>query len=57
VTIVLFEEGFPDQHSTRIDTFMVNVTTNEIQVYTAASVPNKNISLEEWKKTVKERFQ
>lgn len=57
VTVLLFEEGFPDQHTTRIDTFMVNVKTNEVQVYTAASVPNKNLSLEDWKKTVKERFE
>ncbi len=57
VTVLLFEGGFPDQHTTRIDTFMVNVKTNEIQVYDATSVPNKNLSLEEWKKTVKDRFQ
>lgn len=57
VTVLLFEEGFPDLHTSRIDTFMVNIKTNDIQVYSASTIPNKNISLEEWKKTVKERFQ
>lgn len=56
VTVLLFEGGFPDKHTTRIDTFMVNIKTNEIQIYDATSVPNKNLSLDEWKKTVKERF-
>lgn len=56
VTVLLFEEGFSDQISRWRDSFMVNIKTNEIKVYTDASVPNKNISLDEWKRTVKTRF-
>lgn len=57
VTVLLFEGGFPDKISRRIDTFMVDIKTNEIQVYTGAPVSNKNLSLDEWKKTVRTRFQ
>ena len=54
VTISL-RESFPeDAHTSRVDTFNVNIKTNEITV--ADVVNNSTISLEEWKKTVKDRF-
>lgn len=54
VEISLIEDGFPDKHTTRIDTFQVNVETGEIQVVNM--VNNKNISLDEWAAEVTQRF-
>lgn len=55
ITISL-RESFPDDpHTTRIDTFNVNVMSKVITVEDV--VAGGNITLEEWKKTIKERFQ
>lgn len=50
----LIEGNFPDNHTTRIDTFMVNVKTGEILVYDVAN--NKNISLKNWGTNIIQRF-
>lgn len=55
VITVSLRESFPDLHSTRIETFNVNIKTEEITVSDYAT--DNNITLEEWKKTVKERFE
>lgn len=58
VKIWLYEDGIPDGHITRIDTFNVNIKTKVITVDDVAMISGKQfISLEEWKKTVKGRFQ
>lgn len=58
IKIWLYEGGFPDGHTTRIDTFNVNVKTKVITVDDVAMISGKeSITLEEWKKTVKGRFQ
>lgn len=58
VKIWLYEDGFPDNHTTRIDTFNVNVKTKVITVDDVAMISGKEtITLDEWKKTVKGRFQ
>lgn len=54
VTVFLIEGGFPDNHTTRIDTFLMNVKTGEILVSDMTS--NKNVSLKEWGKDVTKRF-
>lgn len=56
IITVSLRESFPDDpHTTRIDTFNVNINTKEIIV--SDYVTNNDIPLDEWKKTVKERFQ
>lgn len=58
VTVWLYEEGFPDQHTTKIDTFNVNVKSGVITVDDVAMKSGQEtITLDEWKKTIKERFQ
>lgn len=58
VKIWLYEDGFPDNHITRIDTFNVNIKTSVITVDDVAMMSGKEfITLEEWKKDVKGRFQ
>ena len=53
---VSLRESFPDDpHTSRIDTFNINIQSKIITVYDVAT--DKDISLDEWKKTVKERFQ
>ena len=54
VTIWFYEGGFPDQHTTRIDTFMVNTKTGEILVDDV--VNNKIISLKDWGMNIIQRF-
>lgn len=54
ITISL-RESFPDDpHTSRIDTFKIDVLLKVITVEDV--VNNKDITLEEWKKTIKERF-
>ena len=54
VTISL-KESFPqDQHTNRIDTFKIDLTTKTIMVYDITT--DSYVPLEEWKKSVKERF-
>ena len=54
VTISL-RESFPDDpHTSRIDTFNVDLHSGKITV--SDNVTNIDISLEEWKKTLSERF-
>ncbi|PJA87208.1 MAG: hypothetical protein CO141_00610 [Candidatus Moranbacteria bacterium CG_4_9_14_3_um_filter_42_9] len=54
VTISL-RESFPgDPRTSRIDTFNINIVSKTITVEDIVS--NKTNSLEEWKKTVNERF-
>lgn len=56
IVTVSLRESFPDDpHTSRIDTFNVNVKSKVITV--EDFVTNKQLSLDEWKKTVKERFQ
>lgn len=56
IITVSLRESFPDDpHTTRIDTFNLNINTKVITVSDYAT--DKDISLEEWKKTVKERFE
>lgn len=55
VYIDLIETGFPDEHRTRIDTFIVTPATGEIQVEDL--VTNAATSFDKWKSTVKERFE
>lgn len=58
VKISLMEGGFPDQHTTRIDTFNVNVKSNVITVDDVAMISGQEfITLDAWKKTVNERFK
>lgn len=58
VKVWLYEGGFPDQHTTRIDTFNVNIMSQVITIDDVAMTSGReSITLEEWKKTVKERFQ
>ena len=58
VKVWLYEEGFPDQHTTRIDTFNVNIKTKVITVDDVAMISGREfITLDAWKKTVKERFE
>ncbi len=58
VKIWLYEDGNPDKHITRIDTFNVNIKTKVITVDDVAMMSGKEfITLEEWKKTIKGRFQ
>lgn len=58
VKIWLYEDGNPDKHITRIDTFNVNVKTKVVTVDDVAMMSGKEfITLEEWKKTVTGRFQ
>ncbi len=58
VTVWLYEGGFPDQHTTRIDTFNVNIKSKVITVDDVAMKSGQEtITLDEWKKTVKTRFQ
>jgi len=53
---ISLRESFPDDpHTSRIDTFNINIKSKVITVEDVVS--GKDISLEEWKKTVKERFQ
>ena len=54
VTVSLRESFSDDPHTSRIDTFNVNIISKEITV--SDVVTSKDMSLEEWKKTVKERF-
>lgn len=55
VVKISLRESFPDDpHITRIDTFNVNIKTNKITVEDVVS--GQDISLEQWKKTVNERF-
>lgn len=54
VEISLIEGGFPDKHTTRIDTFQVNVETGEIKV--VDMVNNKNISPDAWGAGIAQRF-
>lgn len=58
VKIWFYEDGFPDNHTTRIDTFNVNIKTKVITVDDVAMMSGKEfITLDDWKKTVKGRFQ
>lgn len=53
---ISLRESFPDDpHTSRIDTFSVNIKSKIITVEDVVS--GRDVSLEEWKKTVKERFQ
>jgi hypothetical protein len=48
-------ESFPDDpHTSRIDTFDIDIKTKIITVEDVAT--GENISLEEWKRSIKERF-
>lgn len=56
IITVSLRESFPDDpHTTRIDTFNVNITTKEITISDYAT--DNDILFEEWQKTVKERFE
>lgn len=58
VKIWLYEGGFPDQHTTKIDIFNVNVKSGVITVDDVAMKSGQEtITLDEWKKTIKIRFQ
>lgn len=59
IVTVSLRESFPeDAHTSRIDTFNVNIKSGVITVDDVAMVSGSEmITLEEWKKTVKERFQ
>ena len=54
VEVYFIEGGFPDQHTTLIDVFMVNVKTDEILV--ADITNNKTISLNDWGMNIIYRF-
>lgn len=55
VVTISLRESFPDdQHTSRIDTFNINILSKIITI--SDVVTNKDISLDEWKKTVNERF-
>lgn len=56
IVTVSLRESFPDDpHTSRIDTFNVNIKSKVITVEDV--VTGKTIPLEEWKETVKERFE
>lgn len=56
IVTVSLRESFPDDpHTSRIDTFHININSKEITV--SDVVTNRDISLEDWKKSVRERFQ
>lgn len=55
VVTISLRESFPDDpHTSRIDTFNINIQSKIITI--SDVVTNKDISLDEWKKTVNERF-
>ena len=56
VVVISLRESFTeDLHTSRIDTFNVNLKSKEVTVEDVAA--NKEITLDEWKKTVKPRFE
>jgi hypothetical protein len=55
VTISLHEDVTGQPQTNRIETFNVNLATGEITIYDV--VNNTNISYDEWKKTVADRFK
>lgn len=55
VVSISLRESFEDQHTSRIDSFNVNLKTKEILVEDVVS--GGTITFDEWKKNLNERFQ
>ncbi len=54
IVTVSFRENFSDAHTSRIDTFNIDIESKVVTVEDVVS--DREISLDEWRKTVKERF-